>query len=115
MPRRTLPYDLFLEHLAELEVNARASKATERRLKQARFPVAKELSEFDFSAVPKLNKSKMLELARGEFIDERANLVFLGAPGTGKSHLAIATGPRCLPRGPSGEVLYGRWSGEPLP
>jgi len=89
---RDATYDLFLEHLAELEVNARAVKATERRLKQARFPVAKELSEFDFSAVPKLNKSKMLELARCEFIDERANLVFLGAPGTGKSHLAIATG-----------------------
>jgi DNA replication protein DnaC len=85
-------YDLFLEHLAELEVNARATKSTERRLKQARFPVAKELSDFDFSAVPKLSKSKMLELARGEFIEQRANLVFLGAPGTGKSHLAIATG-----------------------
>jgi DNA replication protein DnaC len=85
-------YDSFLEHLAELEVNARATKATERRLKQARFPVAKELSEFDFSAVPKLNKSKLLELARGDFIDARANLVFLGPPGTGKSHLAVAVG-----------------------
>ncbi|MBN2295623.1 MAG: IS21-like element helper ATPase IstB [Pirellulales bacterium] len=85
-------YELFLEHLAELEVNRRETKSTERRLKQARFPVAKELSEFDFSAVPKLNKSKILELARCEFIDQRANLVFLGAPGTGKSHLAIATG-----------------------
>jgi DNA replication protein DnaC len=85
-------YDLFLEHLAELEVNSRATKATERRLKQARFPMAKELSEFDFSAVPKLNKAKILELARCEFIDERANLVFLSAPGTGKSHLAVAIG-----------------------
>ena len=83
-------YEVFLEHLAELEVNARGAKATERRLKQARFPVAKELSEFDFSAVPKLNKSKMLELARCEFIGQRSNLVFLGAPGTGKSHLAVA-------------------------
>ena len=84
-------YESFLEHLAELEVNARQSKATERRLKQARFPVAKELSDFDFSAIPQLNKSKMLQLARCEFIEERANLVFLGAPGTGKSHLAVAT------------------------
>lgn len=83
-------YEVFLEHLAEREVNARGTKATERRLKQAHFPVAKELSEFDFSAVPKLNKSKLLELARCEFIGQRANLVFLGAPGTGKSHLAIA-------------------------
>jgi len=85
------PYDSFLERLAELEVNARSSKATERRLKQARFPVAKELTDFDFSAVPKLNKSKILQLAKCEFIEARANLVFLGAPGTGKSHLAIAT------------------------
>ena len=83
-------YDLFLERLAELEVNARGMKATERRLKQARFPVSKELSDFDFSTVPKLNKSKMLELARGTFIEERSNVVFLGAPGTGKSHLAVA-------------------------
>jgi len=60
-------------------------------LKQARFPVAKELSDFDFSAVPQLNKSQMLQLAKCEFIEERANLVFLGAPGTGKSHLAVAT------------------------
>ena len=70
-------YEVFLEHLAELEVHARGAKATERRLKQARFPVAKELSEFDFSAVPKLNKSKMLELARCEFIGQRSNLVLL--------------------------------------
>ena len=85
-------YELFLEHLAELEVNARGAKATSRRLKQARFPVAKELSEFDFSAVPRLNKSKILELARCDFISQCSNVVFLGAPGTGKSHLAIALG-----------------------
>jgi len=85
-------YEAFLERLAELEVNARSAKATQRRLKQAHFPVAKELSEFDFSAVPKLNKSKILELSRGEFIGQRANLVFLGAPGTGKTHLAIGLG-----------------------
>ncbi len=85
-------YELFLEHLAELEVNARGAKATARRLKQARFPVAKELSEFDFSAVPRLNKSKILELARCDFISQCSNVVFLGAPGTGKSHLAIALG-----------------------
>jgi DNA replication protein DnaC len=59
------PYAAFLERLTELEVNVRDAKATERRLKQAGFPVIKELADFDFSAVPQLNKTKLPELSRG--------------------------------------------------
>jgi DNA replication protein DnaC len=47
------------------------------------------LGDFDFAAVPKLNKRRVLELARGEFVREKANVVLIGPPGTGKSHLAI--------------------------
>jgi DNA replication protein DnaC len=57
---------------------------------QGRFPVPKELADFDFSMVPQLNKSRILELSRCKYIDERANVVMLGPPGTGKSHIAIA-------------------------
>ena len=92
-------YEEFLERLAEREVAARQAKATERRLRQAGFPAAKDLADFDFTAVPKLNKKRMLDLARCEFIDQRANIVLAGAPGVGKSHLAIAWGREACRRG----------------
>jgi DNA replication protein DnaC len=85
-------HEAFLEHLAELEVNQRESKASTRRLKQAGFPVDKDLSEFDFTAVPGLNKKKVMDLFTCRFIEEKASVVLLGAPGVGKSHLATALG-----------------------
>ena len=63
------------------------------------FPVIKELHQFDFSAAPKVNKPLILELARGEFIDQRHNAVFVGPPGTGKTHLSIALGREACRRG----------------
>jgi DNA replication protein DnaC len=85
-------HEVFLEHLAELEVNQRDSKASIRRLKQAGFPVDKDLSDFDFTAVPGLNRKKVLDLFTCRFIKEKASVVLLGAPGVGKSHLAVALG-----------------------
>jgi len=85
-------YEAFLQQLAELEVQHRQAQATERRLKHAGFPVVKELADFDFAAVPKLNKKRVLDLARGEFIAERANVILTGAPGLGKTHVAIGLG-----------------------
>ncbi len=82
-------YEMFLERLADREVQTRHSKAVERRLLAARFPAPKELADFPFSAVPQLNKRRVLDLARGEFIREKANVVLLGAPGVGKTHVAI--------------------------
>lgn len=89
----------FLELLAEREVNARQSKAIERRLRQAGIPAAKELADFDFTAVPKVNKKRVLDLGRGEFIDKHENIVLVGAPGVGKSHLAMALGREACRRG----------------
>lgn len=85
-------YETFLERLAEREVIERTAKGIERRMKQAKFPTAKELSDFDFSVVPNLNKQRVLELSRGEFIASKSSLILLGAPGLGKTHLAIALG-----------------------
>jgi len=92
-------HELFLEHLAELEVNQRESRASVRRLKQASFPVDKDLSGFDFTAVPGLSKKKVLDLFTCRFVQEKASVVLLGAPGVGKSHLAIALGREACRRG----------------
>jgi len=85
-------FEQYLLRLTELEVSARASNALNSRIRQAQFPVEKDLESYDFSAVPALSKQKILELARCEWIRERANLCLIGQPGTGKTHLAIALG-----------------------
>jgi DNA replication protein DnaC len=92
-------HESFLEHLAELEVNQRDSKASMRRLKQASFPVDKDLSDFDFTAVPGLNRKRVLDLFTCRFIQENASVVLLGAPGVGKSHLAVSLGREACRKG----------------
>jgi DNA replication protein DnaC len=85
-------YPRYLLRLSELELLDRDRRATERRIKAAKFPVVKTLDTFEFPALPKLNKKLVLELARCEFIDRRENVLALGNSGTGKSHLALALG-----------------------
>jgi DNA replication protein DnaC len=85
-------YEQYLLRLTELEVAARSSNAVQARIRQAAFPVHKDFDTFDFTAVPTLQKPRLLELARGEWIAQHANACFLGSPGTGKTHLAIALG-----------------------
>ena len=85
-------YPRYLLRLSELELLDRERRATERRIKAAKFPVTKTLDTFDFPALPKLNKNLVLELARCEFIDRRENVLALGNSGTGKTHLALALG-----------------------
>jgi len=60
-------YERFLLALAEQEVTQREQNRKERRIKSARFPVLKELSDFDFSAIPELSKSQVLQLAKGDY------------------------------------------------
>lgn len=85
-----LDYTRYLLALAEQEVTKREQNRLQKRLKAARFPVAKELATFDFSAIPTLNRSLFLDLAQGEYIHRRETIVLLGNPGLGKTHLAIA-------------------------
>lgn len=87
-----LSYERFLLALAEQEVAQREQNRKERRIKAARFPVMKELSDFDFSAIPDLNKAKVLQLAGGEYIPKAESVIMLGRPGVGKSHVAISLG-----------------------
>ena len=85
-------YEQYLLRLTELEVAARASNAVQARIRTAGFPVQKDFDTFDFTVVPALSKPKVLELARGEWIEQRANVCLIGSPGTGKTHCAIALG-----------------------
>jgi len=85
-------YEQYLLRLTELEVAARASNAVQARIRAAGFPVQKDFDTFDFTAVPHLSKPKVLELARGEWIEQRSNVCLLGSPGTGKTHVATALG-----------------------
>ena len=82
----------YLLRLTELEVAARSANAVQARIRVAGFPVQKDFDTFDFTAVPHLSKPKVLELARGEWIEQKSNICLLGSPGTGKTHIATALG-----------------------
>jgi len=87
--RTNLGYDAYLLALAEQEVAQRHLNTQRQRIQAARFPVLKELADFDFSAIPHLNKQRLLDLARGEYIAKKEPVIFVGNPGLGKTHLSI--------------------------
>jgi len=89
----------FLLQLCELELLDRERRAADRRLKAARFPTHKTLENFDFAAQPSVNKPLITELARCAYIDQRENVLLVGNPGTGKTHLATALGIDACGRG----------------
>jgi DNA replication protein DnaC len=89
----------YLLQLCELELLDREKRSTERRLRSARFPNLKSLDGFDFAAQPSLNRVLLVELMKCEFIDRREAVIFLGHPGTGKTHLATALGIAACHRG----------------
>ena len=88
--KENLDHLAYLLALCEVELVDRERRAAERRLKAARFPATKTLEEFDFDLQPSVNKPLVLELAKGDWIDQRENLLLVGASGTGKTHLATA-------------------------
>ena len=89
----------YLLRLAELELLDREGRLVERRIRQARFPAVKSLDSFDFAAIPSLNKMLVLELARGEYIERRENVIALGNSGTGKTHVALGLGLAACQKG----------------
>jgi len=92
-------YAAYLLRMAELELLERERRAIERRIRQAKFPVVKTLDSFDFLAIPSINKTVVLELARSEFLTRRENVLLLGNSGTGKTHIALALGLAACQRG----------------
>jgi DNA replication protein DnaC len=83
-------YPTYLLRLSERELLDREKRATERRIKDANFPVVKTIDTFEFQAQPSINEQLVRELMRAEYIDKRENVLLIGNPGTGKTHLACA-------------------------
>jgi DNA replication protein DnaC len=85
-------FEQYLLRLTERELLDREQRAAQRRIREAKFPVLKTLDRFDFSAQPSINEASVRELIRGEYILQKENILLVGNPGTGKSHLATALG-----------------------
>ena len=78
--------------LTNAEINFRDERARRINITVSSFPYHKTLSDFDFSYQPTIHKAKIDDLATLRFMDEKANIIFMGSPGTGKTHLATALG-----------------------
>jgi len=90
--RENRSYEQYLLALARQEMAQRELNSQRQRIKGARFPIIKELTDFDFLAVPKLNKQRILELARGEYLARAEPIILVGNPGLGKTHVAVGLG-----------------------
>lgn len=92
-----LSYESYLARLVEMEAMHKLDRSITAKIQKARFPSLKTLEEFDFSFQPQLNEKEIIRLASLDFIEKKENLLFLGPPGVGKTHLAIAFGVKaCL-------------------
>jgi DNA replication protein DnaC len=89
---KNLHYEEFLALLLEEEFKRKKESSINARISKAKFPFMKTLEEFDFSFQPNLNEKELISLSGLEFIEKKENIVFLGPPGVGKTHLAIALG-----------------------
>jgi DNA replication protein DnaC len=90
-------HERFLEAVLQTEVASRESHGGESRIKAARFPARKTLEEFDFSFQRSVKRQVVEHLGQLDFLHTRENVVLLGPPGTGKTHLAITISIRaCL-------------------
>lgn len=94
-----LGYTEFLSLLLEDEVNRRSDNRKNKLYRSAKLPFEKGIEDFDFSFQPSIRKQEILELATCRFIEKKVNLIFIGQPGTGKTHLSVAIALEALGRG----------------
>jgi len=109
---KQLSYQQFLELLCEDELNNRNDNSYKKRYAKAKLPAHKTIEDFDFSFQPSLNKKQVNDALTCQFIKEKRNLIFIGNPGTGKTHLSTAVALRALSKNfkvlftPVSEMLY---------
>jgi DNA replication protein DnaC len=96
---KTLSYGQFLELLCEDEENSRRDNSYKKRSNQAKLPAYKSIENFDFGFQPSIDKKVINDASTCQYLKEKQNIIFIGNPGTGKSHLAIALGIKALLRG----------------
>lgn len=94
-----LDYKAFLAHALEVEWRGRYQHGVENRLKQARFPWVKTVDQFDFAFQPSIDRKVIRELSGLSFLERTENVVLLGPPGVGKTHLGIALGVKAVEAG----------------
>jgi DNA replication protein DnaC len=99
--KRQATYVEFLDHLLAAEIAARLERDIAMKTKLAHFPVIKTLDGFDFAFQPSIDERQIRELATLRFVNQGENLLLLGPPGTGKTHLAIALGVLAISQGVS--------------
>jgi len=99
-----LDYKTFLSQALQTEWQGRYQKGIEARLRQARLPWIKTLEQFEFDFQPSLDRRQVRELAGLSFVERAHNVIILGPPGVGKTHLAIALGVKAVEAGYS--VLF---------
>jgi DNA replication protein DnaC len=92
-------YSDFLDQVLSEEVAAKTTKNVAMRTALARFPFVKPLETFDFAYQPSIDKKRLAELATCRFIEHGDNVILLGPPGVGKTHLAVALGLKAIERG----------------
>jgi DNA replication protein DnaC len=102
--QRQLDYKTFLTQALETEWQGRYQRGIEARLRLARFPWLKTLDQFDFDFQPSLDRRQVRELAGMSFVERAHNVIILGPPGVGKTHLAISLGVKAVEAGYS--VLF---------
>jgi DNA replication protein DnaC len=94
-----LSYSDFLANLVEEEYLTRTDRSIAARIAKAKFPFQRTLEQFDFSFQPSLSPQLIKELAHLSFMEKAENIIFLGPPGTGKTHLSVAIGIKaCMAR-----------------
>jgi DNA replication protein DnaC len=93
------PYADFLEQVLGEEVAAKTAKNIAMRTAMARFPFVKPLETFDFTYQPSIDRKQVVTLASGHFIEHGDNVIILGPPGVGKTHLAVSLGLKAIEAG----------------
>jgi DNA replication protein DnaC len=96
---RELPYAEFLEQVLGEEVAAKTSKNIAMRTAMARFPFVKPIETFDFTYQPSIDSKQVQQLATCHYIEHGDNVIVLGPPGVGKTHLAVSLGLKAIEHG----------------